>query len=123
MKKTNKNGKKTQPHKNEGQAGHLNKAEKLALQNLKSNRDLVIRSADKGGGIVLQNYGNYEMEAQRILSDKEYYKVLTTNPTPELQKRLKLLLQTALTDKIINKKEQSFILIPNPNMAFFLPPT
>lgn len=53
----------------ETRAGHISQLEKRVLGNLKTNPDIVLRSADKGGGIVLQDYDEYHYKALKILSD------------------------------------------------------
>lgn len=40
----------------------------LALKNLSDNKNIVIRVADKGGGVVLQNFEDYDGEARKILN-------------------------------------------------------
>lgn len=52
---------------------NLSKGEQRALKTLKNNEEIVIRAADKGGGIVIQDFQDYKQEALNILSDKEYY--------------------------------------------------
>lgn len=54
-------------------SGYLNNKEKMALKQLSSNNQIVIPAADKGGGIVIQNYQDYHAEALKILSDEVYY--------------------------------------------------
>lgn len=65
---------------------NLTLAKKKALKTLQNNKDLVIRNADKGGGVVLQNWEDYLMEAYRIRSDNNYYSTLTFNPSIQYQK-------------------------------------
>ncbi|KAJ1200644.1 hypothetical protein NDU88_004465 [Pleurodeles waltl] len=53
---------------------NLTYEENMALQDLKQRRDVVIKAADKGGGIVLQDIDNYKREIRRQLSDQDCYK-------------------------------------------------
>ncbi|XP_053575316.1 G2/mitotic-specific cyclin-B2-like [Bombina bombina] len=55
--------------------------EERALNSLAQNPSLVIRQADKGGGIVLQDYTDYVSEARKIIHNSEYYRKLDTDPT------------------------------------------
>lgn len=69
--------------------GFLSHKEQQALAGLKSNQELVIRSADKGGGIVLQDYQDYHSEAIKILSDTTYYQEVDSDPFRQVQLSLK----------------------------------
>lgn len=60
----------------------------MALKDLQSRTELVIRRADKGEGIVVQNRDQYLKEAFRQLSNVETYKVLVEDPTNQLQKQI-----------------------------------
>ena len=46
------------------------------IMNLKKNNEIVIKPADKGCGVVIQNRKNYIDEGERILSDQVTYKKL-----------------------------------------------
>lgn len=52
----------------------------MALKNLIDNDNLVIKSADKGGGVVILDKDDYIAEAHNILHNTEYYKILHTTP-------------------------------------------
>lgn len=58
---------KINSHKNYSKS-NLTRGERLALKSLGENKDLVIRGADKGGGVVLQDLEEYQKEAYNILS-------------------------------------------------------
>ena len=62
---------------------NLNKMETRAMDNLKNRDDIVITKADKGGAVVINGVTEYIKEANRQLSDKNFYKKLTHNPTSE----------------------------------------
>ena len=48
---------------------NLSKAERDELLDLSKDNKVVVRPADKGGAIVLQNAADYESEIKRQLSD------------------------------------------------------
>ncbi|CAH2330707.1 interleukin-4 receptor subunit alpha isoform X1, partial [Pelobates cultripes] len=52
---------------------NLNHKELEAINSLKNNNDLVIKVADKGGGIIILNKEDYLKEALNILGNVEYY--------------------------------------------------
>lgn len=97
----------------------LTRTEKTLLKKLSDNNDLIIRPADKGGGIVIQEFTDYEMEAQRILNDNEYYTETHSNPFPDLNKRITDLIVSAHENKYINKKEKNFLLPKAPCNPYF----
>lgn len=65
----------------------MTKEERKSLKQLSENKDIVIRQADKGGGIILQNYIDYNAEAMNILSDQEYYHIIKKDPFIQLEKK------------------------------------
>lgn len=76
-------------------------------------------SADKGGGIVLQNYCDYHAEVIRILSDDAYYCKVYRDPFPDIQVVLQKLLTKAQEEGVLTKKECNFIYIKGPNIPLF----
>ena len=52
---------------------NLSQAEKEALSKLASNRNIIIKPADKGSGTVILNKNDYIFEANRQLSDCNFY--------------------------------------------------
>lgn len=72
--------------------------------------DLVIKSADKGGGIVIQDKSDYMEEARRLLSDATTYQPIKKDPTSEFAKEVHTLVSTAFQNNILNKLENTFLL-------------
>ena len=60
---------------------NLSAHERLALQTLQRREDIVIRPADKGSAIVIQDGKCYYDEALRQLSDGKFYTKLDGDPT------------------------------------------
>lgn len=69
---------------------------KVGLQSLCDRKDLVIRPADKGGGIVVLDKIDYENEMYRILNDQDTFKELSNNPTMSFKKISRNLLQRVM---------------------------
>lgn len=69
-------------------SGYLNINECQALNKYKFNQDLVIRSVDKGDGIVLQDYSQYYTQALKILSDTDYYVIVPSDPFVQIQSEI-----------------------------------
>ena len=60
---------------------NLSKKEARTLQELGKNRDLVIKKADKGSCIVIQDRSTYVAEGKSHLADTSTYKPLESDPT------------------------------------------
>jgi hypothetical protein len=54
-----------------------------AIHNLKTDNDLIVKPADKGGAIVIWPKDAYLAEAYRQLNDSNHYQKLTHDPTLE----------------------------------------
>lgn len=80
--------------------------ERPALKTLQDNTSLSIRNEDEGGEVVLQNREDYLAEAERILSDTEYYFTLKFDPSIEFQKDYTNLIDKSRTNEITTKKEK-----------------
>jgi len=50
---------------------NINKDERIALMDLRNNRDIIIKSADIGGTIVIQDLDKHMTEAYRQLNDEQ----------------------------------------------------
>ena len=55
--------------------------ERTAIQELRDNPHIIIKPADKGGAIVIQNRKDYLMEGYKQLSNTDFYQKLDHNPT------------------------------------------
>ena len=53
--------------------------EKRALRQISNNPNIVIKPADKGGAVVIQNREDYIKEGQRQLCDPKFYKEIDTD--------------------------------------------
>lgn len=97
---------------------NLSKGEIKALKTLKENSNIVIRPADKGGAIVIQDFDDYNKEALNILSDHEYYKKITSDPLPVLLRDFHMFIKEALELNTITKEEAKFINVQFPAKPF-----
>ena len=60
--------------------------ERKRLRELSKRSDINITNADKNGSVVIQEVKNYIKAAERQLDDKEYYKMLHSNPSETRKK-------------------------------------
>ncbi|CAH2301947.1 Hypothetical predicted protein, partial [Pelobates cultripes] len=98
---------------------NLSKKEKMALKQLKNDPNLVIKQADKGGGIVILNREDYMQESMRILGDNTTYRILNGNPIENFKKQFSELLNKGFENKVINKDELDYLFVKSPRMAVF----
>lgn len=81
---------------------NLSKSESKALKALKDQEDIVIKPADKGGAVVVMNKTDYIAEGNRQLSNSNFYKQLTTDPTLNTIRRINTILQEMFDNKHID---------------------
>ncbi|CAH2300258.1 Hypothetical predicted protein, partial [Pelobates cultripes] len=93
--------------------------ERQVLKALTNNPDITIRSADKGGGVVLMNTVDYEKESTRLLSDTNTYLPLTENPQKMFMEEFLELINDGKFRGILNKREYDFICCKHPRTAVF----
>ena len=65
---------------------NISREEKVALNNLKSDRTIVIKEADKGSGVVVWDREDYIKEAESQLGDAAVYAELENDPSEDLQR-------------------------------------
>lgn len=66
---------------------HKREIEK-GLELLENNKQIVIRGADKGGGLVILNKSDYLDKLNRLVDDVETYEKLKGNPTDRYKAKL-----------------------------------
>lgn len=74
----------------------MSDAEKNALSELSNDPTIVIKPADKGGAIVVQDIDRYRNEVLRQLSDTRFYQKLKKDPIEEYQHDIFRFLQNGL---------------------------
>ena len=61
---------------------NLTREERSALYNLKNDKNIVIKSADKGFAVAVWDRDDYIKEAEKQLGDKEIYEEVCNDPEP-----------------------------------------
>ena len=72
---------------------NLSKEEKQALNDLKNDKTIVIKSADKGSAVIFRDRDDYCKEADSQLLNKEVYVKIESDPIPQLTKKLRIFLK------------------------------
>lgn len=96
---------------------------KGGLESLCARKDLVVRPADKGGGIVILDKSQYETEMHRILNEPGTYQMLPNNPTHKYKQELQELVLKGYELNILNKRERDFLIPSAPRIPtiYYLP--
>ena len=97
----------------------LKKQEFTALRNLQQNHRIVIKPADKGGTIVIQDKEKYIAECERQLNNPQHYRILPTDPTKEFFKQISQIINEAYNMNNIDEKTKDSLLIKHPRIASF----
>uniref|UniRef100_A0A8C5M9U5 Reverse transcriptase domain-containing protein n=1 Tax=Leptobrachium leishanense TaxID=445787 RepID=A0A8C5M9U5_9ANUR len=97
-----------------GKKQNLSRKEREALDELKNDNTIVIKPADKGGGIVIQTTERYEKESLRILNDPSTYQKLNKDPIEEIKNRFYKYLDEGHEAGIINDKEYHYLKVIHP---------
>lgn len=98
---------------------NLTREERHALKELQEAPNLVIKSSDKGGNIVLLSERQYEEEVMRQLRDTSTYNKLTENPFPRIIRALNEKLSFAFESNLITKKEMLYLTVREFNTPIF----
>ena len=61
---------------------NLTREERSALYNLKNDKNIVIKSADKDSAVVVLDRDDYIKEAEEQLGDKDIYEKVCNDPGP-----------------------------------------
>ena len=83
---------------------NLTKDESQALQELQGCKAIVIRPADKGSAVVIQNHSDYRKEVMRQLEDAKFYKHLAKDPTASNNATIREAVKTLRNQGVINDK-------------------
>ena len=98
---------------------NLTKGERLALHSLRNNKDIIIKNADKGGMIVIQNKCDYITACDLLLRDNTFYDQKNIDQTKEFQEELKKILSEGTKHKYITDKLKLGLSNPNPQPGRF----
>ncbi|XP_073416057.1 uncharacterized protein [Dendrobates tinctorius] len=98
---------------------NLSPAEKQALNSIHSNKNIIIKPADKGGALVVMNYIDYNKEVNRQLSDTSTYGIIPRDSVSTITHKIRDLTKTYLDRHMIDQKTASFLVNPHPITPVF----
>lgn len=97
---------------------NLTRIEREAIKTLKSDKDLIIRQADKGGAVVLLDKAYYEKEIFGQLSDTKTYQRLKSDPTEKFKKKLDLEIDMGVQTGWITEEMGQYLRTKFPRVPF-----
>jgi len=83
---------------------NLTKQERLAINILKNNHDIIIKKADKSAGIVILNKQDYETKIYSMLNDTKVYTYTDIDDTMNVKQNSDKFAQKLYDAQYINKK-------------------
>ena len=94
---------------------NLSRAQYKALRDLASDTELVIKSADKGSGIVVEDRSNYIKDGLAHLSDESVYHQIDSDPTQKLAQALNQFANSLHRNGIIDSITRDYLKFPPNN--------
>ena len=98
---------------------NITQAESTAKINLSNNNDKVMKKANNGSAVVIQNHNDYIAEGLKQLSDKQWYRFQEENLTSAHNQQIKSAVNDILISKEISQKTADCLFIENPRTAKF----
>lgn len=96
---------------------NLNEAEWLALKRLKNNKEIIIKPADKGGGIAVLNRNDYISKIDSMLNDQKVYERVYTDDTQLIKNEADQLIHQC--SKYLSKKQIRYLTEFEPRTPIF----
>lgn len=103
---------------------NLTEQENIALKELRSLTNIIIKPADKGSAVVIMDLKDYITEAHRQLHDPTYYQPLQQPIYPDTATRIQGIIDQMVREKHISKKQALYLkgkTPPRPRYFYLLP--
>ena len=98
---------------------NLTKEEIKALDGLKKRDDIIITKADKGGAVVIMNVDDYLNEANRQLSNTDFYQEIPSNLSNAHAEIVNKAVRDFMTEKLLPEQVAGALMVENPKTAKF----
>ncbi|XP_069508487.1 uncharacterized protein [Ambystoma mexicanum] len=93
----------------ENQRPNISTEEHKALRSLSNNKQIVIKMADKGGGIVVQNLNQYKNMVNCLLDAITNYKKVKKHPTTDIKTKIQETARFVFEHGWISDKKETFL--------------
>ena len=84
------------------------------ITSLEKRKDIIIRPADKGGGVVILKKDFYLNQLQEMLEDSDTYNKLEKDPSNQYEENLKCLVEMGYRKGVLTSREKKY-LVPSSN--------
>ena len=98
---------------------NLSKDEQLALKSLQNDKTIIIKSADKGSGVVVWDREDYLKEANSQLSDQNIYEKVDYDPSSELLNKISKCIGKIKDRQEMDPVTLQFFEVDNPKLGRF----
>lgn len=98
---------------------NLSQEERKALAILKNDQDIIIKQADKGSAVVVQDLSDYRVEAFRQLYDFAVYDSVDFDPIAEVASVIVDKVDVLLESEYIDEKCHEYLQVENPKLGTF----
>ena len=98
---------------------NLTPVERTALENLRSNEDIIIKQADKCSAVVVTDKSAYIREAERQLSDDRFYSKSDKDPTKQFSDEITNELTDMYDYGYIDEKPFKYLIPDSPKPGRF----
>ena len=88
---------------------NLSTHQQTALRNLSNYEDIIIKKADKGSNVVIQNREDYIQEGLNQLNDSKFYLRVESDLSPKFKKKIDSFVQSMLDNNEIDEKTFHFL--------------
>ena len=102
---------------------HSNKLVMEGIKALEQNKNIVVRPADKGGGVVILKRADYYGEIDRLLSATDTYLPLSGDPLGKLKLELSLWVEDGKVQSILTEKGAHYLVpkVPRTPVLYIVP--
>ena len=92
---------------------NLTRQERESLKELKQNKNIIIKPADKGGATVVMDVEVYVKEVERQLNNSKYYTEITESLAPQNVREIKKILDKIYSKKLISAAQLKYLSGPS----------
>ena len=97
---------------------NITEAERRAITTLKNNKEIIIKTADKGSAFIIMNTSYYKTKVEERLNKEDLYKTHEKNPDNIVMNRLNTFINKHKS--ILTKKEKLYLKNPNYKTSNFV---
>jgi len=98
---------------------NISSTDRQALKSLRSNQNIIITNADKGGCIVILDTDNYIRKIDAMLSDNTTYSKINHIDLNQKKSEVDIIINNLCEDNFISKRQKKFLSNYSPKMPVF----